>query len=160
MAKEKKITPVNYNGTDAQLRDALFDRNLYVPLDENNKLIRKHAISLLQSWEDEHRVDTSRKVRVIFHKSMSPSGGPYVFLSLNNKTIQAPYEKPVDVPEYMLTECCDRAVTLVRYDNGVVNAGGKIHKIPTYPYTRIGYVDELDKVDSSDVAPATEEQAD
>lgn len=146
MAKEKTIGPVNYNGTDAHLRDALFVRDLFIPLDENNKLIRKHAVMLLQEWEDSHRKDNSRRVRVIFHKSMSPSGGPYVFASVNNHTIQAPYEKPVDIPEYFLTECIDRAVTLSRYESGNVNSSSVVNRIPTYPYTRLGYADELDAV--------------
>lgn len=144
MAKEKVISSVNYSGTDAHLRDALFARDLFIPLDENNKLIRRHAVMLLQEWEDSHKKDNSRRVRVIFHKSMSPSCGPYVFASVNNHTIQAPYEKPVDIPEYFLTECIDRAVTLSRHENGNVNDRGPVNRIPTYPYTRLGYVDELD----------------
>lgn len=154
MAKEKNIGPVNYSGTDAHLRDALFVRDLFIPLDENNKLIRKHAVMLLQEWEDAHKKDDSRRVRVIFHKSMSPSGGPYVFASVNNHTIQAPYEKPVDIPEYFLTECIDRAVTLSRHENGNVNAPSVVNRIPTYPYTRLGYVDELDAVKT---APTVED---
>lgn len=154
MAKEKTINPVNFNGTDAHLRDALFARDLFVPLDENNKLIRKHAVMLLQEWEDAHKKDNSRRVRVIFHKSMNPSGGPYMFASVNNYTIQAPYEKPVDIPEYLLTECIDRAVTLSRYEDGNVNKRDAVNRIPTYPYTRLGYVDELDAVQT---APTVEE---
>ena len=91
---EFKLTKVNFKGTSDYLRDELFKRNLFIPTDEEGKLIREHAISLLQDWEATHKYDEKpRKCRVIFHHSMNPSSGPYVFASLNEKTYQAPYEK-------------------------------------------------------------------
>ena len=97
-------------------------------------------------WRQEHAgVDpTTRKCRVIFHTSSNPSAGPYVFASVNNKNFQAPYGKEVVVPEYMLRECIDRAYT-TSYQSKSDEFGRQSTvevKIPTYPYTFLGYVEE------------------
>lgn len=144
--KETMNEKINLSGTDAYLRDELFKRNMFIPLDENNKLIRKHAISLLQEWETVHSDSNgSRKCRVIFHASMNPSAGPYVFASVNDKTYKAPYEKEVQIPEYILRECIDRAVTTdykFADDDNTGRAKRIEVKTPVYPYTFMGYVDE------------------
>lgn len=142
---EFKLTKVNFKGTSDYLRDELFKRNLFIPTDEEGKLIREHAISLLQDWEATHKYDEKpRKCRVIFHHSMNPSAGPYVFASLNEKTYQAPYEKEVVLPEYVLRECIDRAVTtnIVYEEDEFGRTRTKEQKTPLYPYTLVGYVED------------------
>lgn len=139
------LRPVNFKGSSDYLRDELFKRNLFIPTDDEGKLIRAHAISLLQDWESNHPYDVKpRKCRVIFHHSMNPSAGPYVFASVNEKNFQAPYEKEVIVPEYMLRECIDRAVTtnIVYEEDEFGRTQTKEQKTPLYPYTMLGYVDE------------------
>ncbi len=123
---------------DAELMSLLRERNLAVPFNEQNRLVRSQAVALLKQWDNENPyLDTERTVRVIFHNSTNPSAGNYVYASINNKNFQAPFEKEVTIPEYFLSECIDRACT-VRYeyddDNKVT-----IKKIPTYPYTIVGY---------------------
>ena len=145
--KNTSFTDMDLNtASDLQIRDMLFERGLHIPLTEDNKLIRKHAVSLLMNWRQEHAgVDpTTRKCRVIFHTSSNPSAGPYVFASVNNKNFQAPYGKEVVVPEYMLRECIDRAYT-TSYQSKSDEFGRQSTvevKIPTYPYTFLGYVEE------------------
>ena len=139
------LKPVNFKGTNDYLRDELFKRKLFIPTDDEGKLIRAHAITLLQEWETEHPYDKKpRKCRVIFHHSMNPSAGPYVFASINEKNFQAPYEKEVIIPEYMLRECIDRAVTksIVYEEDEFGRTQTVEHKTPVYPYTMLGYVEE------------------
>jgi hypothetical protein len=75
---------------------------------------------------------------------MNPSAGPYVFASLNEKTFQAPYEKEVVLPEYVLRECIDRAVTtnIVYEEDEFGRTKTKEQKTPLYPYTLVGYVED------------------
>lgn len=139
------LKPVNFKGTNDYLRDELFKRHLFIPTDDEGKLIRAHAITLLQGWETEHPYDQKqKKCRVIFHHSMNPSAGPYVYASINEKNFQAPYEKEVVIPEYMLRECIDRAVTksIVYEEDEFGRTQTVEHKTPVYPYTMLGYVEE------------------
>lgn len=139
------LKPVNFKGTNDYLRDELFKRHLFIPTDDEGKLIRAHAITLLQEWETEHPYDQKqKKCRVIFHHSMNPSAGPYVYASINEKNFQAPYEKEVVIPEYMLRECIDRAVTksIVYEEDEFGRTQTVEHKTPVYPYTMLGYVEE------------------
>ena len=134
------------NSSDMQIRDMLFQRGLSVPLTEDNKLIRRHAVSMLMDWRQDHaKADTSsRKCKVIFHSSSNPSAGPYVFASVNTHNFQAPYGKEVVVPEFMLRECIDRAYTTT-YQSQQDEFGRQSSvevRIPTYPYTFLGYVEE------------------
>ena len=145
MATPRKESKLNLQGTDLELRDQLFDRGLAVPLTEDNKLIRKQAVTLLQNWAQEHENDVkSRKCKVIFHQSGNPSSGPYVFASINDKNFQAPYNKEVIVPEYMLRECIDRAqIVSYRQERDEHNRNQLVEvRTPLYPYTFLGYVDE------------------
>ena len=101
----------------------------------------------------EAKHDIHEKVRVIFHNSGNPSAGPYVFASINEKNFQAPYEQEVVIPKYFLTECIDRARTVV-YEQ-VQTPGQKIATpkyIPTYPYTILGPAVEETEDTSSVVA--------
>ena len=139
------LKPVNFKGTNDYLCDELFKRHLFIPTDDEGKLIRAHAITLLQEWETEHPYDQKqKKCRVIFHHSMNPSAGPYVYASINEKNFQAPYEKEVVIPEYMLRECIDRAVTksIVYEEDEFGRTQTVEHKTPVYPYTMLGYVEE------------------
>lgn len=160
MATTVTFTDMDLNSaSDMQVRDMLFERGLSIPLTEENKLIRKHAIALLMDWRQEHANDPlSRKCRVIFHTSSNPSAGPYVYASVNNKNFQAPFGKEVTVPEYMLRECIDRAYTTsyqTQQDEFGRQSTVEVH-IPTYPYTFLGYVEE--QVDGSlEVVPTPDQ---
>lgn len=145
------LKPVNFKGTNDYLRDELFKRKLFIPTDDEGKLIRAHAITLLQEWETEHPYDQKqKKCRVIFHHSMNPSAGPYVYASINEKNFQAPYEKEVVIPEYMLRECIDRAVTksIVYEEDEFGRTQTVEHNTPVYPYTMLGYVEEEEQEDN------------
>lgn len=161
MANTPVFTDTDLNSaSDMQVRDMLFERGLHIPLTEDNKLIRKHAIRLLMDWRQDHASmnENARKCRVIFHTSSNPSAGPYVYASVNSKNFQAPYGKAVVVPEYMLRECIDRAYTTsyqTQQDEFGRQSTVEVH-IPTYPYTFLGYVEE--QVDGTEEVVPTPEQ--
>lgn len=125
---------------DADLLAELRERGRVAPLNEEGRIIRSECINMLNEMDDlEAKHDPSERVRVIFHNSGSPSAGPYVFASINEKNFQAPYEQEVVIPKYFLTECIDRARTIV-YEQ-VQKPGQKLSApkyIPTYPYTILG----------------------
>ena len=139
---------VNYNTLkDAELIKACDDRGLVSPLNEEGRVMRAEAIRMLKERDDtEAKNDVSERVWVVFHNSGSPSAGPYVFASINEKNFQAPYEKEVCIPKYFLTECIDRAQTLKRQYS--IQADGSsasiVTRIPTYPYTIIRAATEED----------------
>lgn len=134
-----------YTGTNEQLHDALVDRGLFVPSFEG-KFDRKRAIRALQQWEISHPDKPNRICRVTFSYSRDPSASmKYVQATINGKKWVFPYEKEVEVPEYVLKECIDRAV---REEFAPLNASddaepGKYKTIKTkiYPYMFHGYVE-------------------
>lgn len=125
---------------DADLLAELRERGRIAPLNEDGRVMRNECIRMLNDMDDlEAKHDIHEKVRVIFHNSGNPSAGPYVFASINEKNFQAPYEQEVVIPKYFLTECIDRARTVV-YEQ-VQTPGQKLATpkyIPTYPYTILG----------------------
>ena len=139
---------VNYNTLkDAELIKACDDRSIIAPLNEEGRVIRAEAIKALKQHDDtEAKNDVTERVWVVFHNSGSPSAGPYVFASINEKNFQAPYEKEVCIPKYFLTECIDRAQTIKRQYS--IQADGSsasiVTRIPTYPYTIIRPATEED----------------
>ncbi len=143
MAREKNLGRVDYSAGDAHLRDALFDRNLHIPLDEKNKLIRRHAIMLLQEWESRNaHLYTPRKAEVIFHRSPDASAGNMVFASVNSYNMVAPYEVPVIVPEFILKECIDRARTVMRYNSdGIIGNKTEPSYSLVYPYEVLRWIE-------------------
>ena len=139
---------VNYNTLkDAELIKACDDRSIIAPLNEEGRVIRAEAIRALKQRDDtEAKNDVTERVWVVFHNSGSPSAGPYVFASINEKNFQAPYEKEVCIPKYFLTECIDRAQTIKRQYS--IQADGSsasiVTLIPTYPYTIVRPATEED----------------
>lgn len=139
---------INYNTLkDAELIKACDDRGFIAPMNEDGRVIRTEAIRMLKERDDtEAKNDVSERVWVVFHNSGSPSAGPYVFASVNEKNFQAPYEKEVCIPKYFLTECIDRAYTIKRSYS--IQADGStasvVTKMPTYPYTVIRSASEED----------------
>ena len=139
---------VNYSTLkDAELIKACDDRNIIAPLNEEGRVIRAEAIRALKQRDDtEAKNDVTERVWVVFHNSGSPSAGPYVFASINEKNFQAPYEKEVCIPKYFLTECIDRAQTIKRQYS--IQADGSsasiVTRIPTYPYTIVRTATEED----------------
>ena len=139
---------VNYNTLkDAELIKACDDRSIIAPLNEEGRVISAEAIRALKQRDDtEAKNDVTERVWVVFHNSGSPSAGPYVFASINEKNFQAPYEKEVCIPKYFLTECIDRAQTIKRQYS--IQADGSsasiVTRIPTYPYTIVRTATEED----------------
>lgn len=139
---------INYTTLkDAELIKACDDRGFIAPMNEDGRVIRTEAIRILKERDDtEAKNDVSERVWVVFHNSGSPSAGPYVFASVNEKNFQAPYEKEVCIPKYFLTECIDRAYTIKRSYS--IQADGStasvVTKMPTYPYTVIRPASEED----------------
>lgn len=139
---------INYSTLkDAELIKACDDRGFIAPMNEEGRVIRAEAIRMLKERDDtEAKNDVSERLWVVFHNSGSPSAGPYVFASVNEKNFQAPYEKEVCIPKYFLTECIDRAATVKRSYS--IQADGSVAsvvtKIPTYPYTIIRKASEED----------------
>ena len=57
MANNTVFTDTDLNSaSDMQIRDMLFERGLHIPLTEDNKLIRKHAVRLLMDWRQDHAI--------------------------------------------------------------------------------------------------------
>lgn len=158
--KEAKI---NYTGTDAYLRDALSDRSLYIPVDANNQLLRNKAIRLLQDWETLNAKPNNRKVRVMFTRSNNASAGNYIYVGINNKNWQIPYDVEVVIPEYILTEVIDRSVinkTVVEFDESNLRSRKRDIKVTVYPYVKYGYVDEDEEVnDAVEITPTEADSA-
>jgi hypothetical protein len=142
--KEPTITNNKYTTyKDVELVSELRSRGRAAIIDQDGRVMRAEAIRILLELDAE-AITNTRKVRVIFHDSSNPSAGPYVFASINDRNFQAPYEKEVVVPEYMLRECIDRAVTTMHVQEedelGIRRTVRK--RIPTYPYTLLGYIED------------------
>lgn len=137
---------------DADLVAEMRSRGQVTPLSEDGHVMRGETIMRLMEMDElAAKNDITEKVRVIFHNSNNPSAGPYVFASINEKNFQAPYEKEVVIPRYFLTECIDRARTVVYEQIQTPGVRGSEPKyIPTYPYTILGPAVEED--DDNNVA--------
>lgn len=129
---------------DAEIMSLMRAWNLTPPLTEEGRLAREEACARCREWENaQASCDTNKRVRVIFHSSSNPSAGPYVFASINDKNFQAPFEKEVEIPEYMLRECIDRAKTTF-FEQQEDERGRRVtvqRSTPTYPYTYLGIVE-------------------
>lgn len=148
---------INYTGTDAYLRDQLSDRSLYIPVDENNRLLRNQAIRALREYETLHAKPNTRKVRVTFTRSGNANAGNYIYVGLNNKNWQIPYDVEVVLPEYVLTEVIDRSVIIKNvYEENEHGVGSKKKevKVTVYPYFKHGYVENDEEVlDAVEIKP-------
>ncbi len=132
-----------FKGSDKALAEALIKNKVKVPMTDEGILKRDEAIEALEEAKKKQPVDEmERKVRVIFHKSNNPNANPnYVFLSLNEKSMQAPYEQEVSIPMKFLRGCVDKA-QVIEY---VYDSEGKVkeNRINIYPYTMLGYEDQM-----------------
>lgn len=138
---------INLKGSDASLIKELEMRNLEVPMSGEGNLIRGAAIEALRAVEkaDNEAKKLERKCKVIFHRSNNPNANPnYVFVSLNERSFQAPYEEEVEIEEKYLRGCIDLAQVIdyafVPGTDGSTDI--KERRINIYPYTFLGYVDE------------------
>lgn len=136
--------------SDADLAAEMRERGQVAPLSQDGHILRAECIARLMELDDiAAKSDITEKVRVIFHRSGNPSAGPYVFASINDKNFQAPYEKEVVIPKYFLTECIDRARTIVFEQVQTPGQKGSGPKyIATYPYTILGPAVESNESDS------------
>lgn len=142
---EKVKTPNWAIETDAAIMTEMSDRGLEIPID-NGRLVRTVAIRMLKSAIDASKpLDTYRKMRVIFHRSGREAEAPYLFLGLNGRSFQVPYEVEVLLPEPVVRTCCDNAV-ITEYDiksfdksKGAVEVSERV--IRAVPYTFVGYED-------------------
>ncbi len=131
---------------DNELRALLHEREIDMPLDEDNKLIRKIAYAELKKWDTNNKVRVDRKMKVVFHKTAEEAAAPFVFLALNGKAYQAPFETEVVLPESVIKACCDHAKRTEYINTGKTDDNGRIEynevEIHTQPYTFIEYVEE------------------
>lgn len=123
---------------DAELIKLLRQRKLPIPTREGGFVDKLDAAKELKRY-DENKRQNEERVWVTFHRSSHPNSGPYVFASVNEKTMIAPYDEKVCIPRYFLTECIDRAI-ITTFDQEETARGFKLtqSKIPTYPYTLHG----------------------
>ena len=135
---------INLKGSDESLIKELEKRNLEVPMSGEGNLIRGAAIEALRTAE-KNETNDARKCKVIFHRSNNPNANQnYVFISLNKRSFQAPYEEEVVLEEKYLRGCIDLAQVVdyafVPGKDGSTDI--KERRINIYPYTFLGYVDE------------------
>lgn len=137
---------VNFKGTDEALIKELEKRNLEVPMSGEGNLIRGAAIESLKAAEksEDTAKKLDRKCRIIFHRSNNPNANQnYVFVSLNERSFQAPYEEEIEIEEKYLRGCIDLA-QIVDYSFVPGKDGStevKERRVNIYPYTFLGYVD-------------------
>ena len=128
---------------DAELIRLLQQRKLPIPTMNGGFVNKTDAARALKKW-DKSRSQNEERVWVTFHQSAHPSAGPYVFASINDKTIQCPFDTKVCIPRYFLTECIDRAINVTYYQKEIPGQGFKRldNRIPTYTYTIHGIATE------------------
>lgn len=137
---------VNFKGTDEALIKELEKRNLEVPMSGEGNLIRGAAIESLKAAEktEDESKKLERKCKIIFHRSNNPNANEnYVFVSLNDRSFQAPYEEEIEIEEKYLRGCIDLA-QIVDYSFVPGKDGStevKERRVNIYPYTFLGYVD-------------------
>lgn len=137
---------VNFKGTDEALIKELEKRNLEVPMSGEGNLIRGAAIESLKAAEktEDESKKLDRKCKIIFHRSNNPNANEnYVFVSLNDRSFQAPYEEEIEIEEKYLRGCIDLA-QIVDYSFVPGKDGStevKERRVNIYPYTFLGYVD-------------------
>lgn len=129
-----------------ELHTLLHQRSLEAVLGDDGKLIRQIAVDKLKKWDAENEETPTRMCRAVFHKTGDEAALPYVFLALNGKTYQAPYDKEVVIPEHVLKACCDNAKRTTYRMDGIDKETGLVKyrkdTIHTQPYTILGYVEE------------------
>lgn len=137
---------VNFKGTDEALIKELEKRNLEVPMSGEGNLIRGAAIESLKAAEksEDTAKKLDRKCRIIFHRSNNPNANQnYVFVSLNERSFQAPYEEEIEIEEKYLRGCIDLAQVIdysfIPGKDGSTEV--KERRVNIYPYTFLGYVD-------------------
>jgi len=129
-----------------ELIDLLFTREISRPTDDEGKLLRKQAIAKLTEWDDAHPDEyrTDPKVRVIFSRTGGASVAPYVFIGLNGRGYQVPYDTEVTLP-LSVVRVCDTAVS-TKYEtvtDPVTQRANVVEKKERrYPYTIIGLANE------------------
>lgn len=135
--------------TNANLARELEELGLQIPTTFDGEFDRDKALAMRKAKLAEKAAEEKlqRKVRVIFNHSTNPNAGSYVFGSVNHHNFQAPYGIEVDIPEFLLRGAIDNAKT-VTWER-VSRPGGTEEIVrketPVYPYTFIGYVEDLEK---------------
>ena len=129
--------------TDVNLYKYLKHYCLDVPETEKGKLIRGEAVSILTEYQEMLMNEEDRRVKVVFHKTGDPTQGEYVFIGLNGRGYQIPFEKEVVLPQSVI-EVADNAV-VTTYKQSARSSFGEIthdsfeHKL--YPYTIISFME-------------------
>lgn len=139
----------NYNlMKDAELRDILFRRGLTIPMDDDGKLLRAHAVAVIEGDDEQRRpLADYPKVRVIFHRTAEASNNKgYIFVKHNDLPLQIPYGVEVKLPEPVLKSTIDNAVIKHYEFDGVDEqtntARYTMFESKRFPYTFLGYVEE------------------
>lgn len=129
--------------TDEFLKKTLQYFCLQMPEDEKGNFLRGEAVQRLTDYQNMLAAEEDRRVKAIFHRTGDPTLGEYVFIGLNGRAYQIPYDLEVVVPESVLRVADDARVT--QFKQGGKTSAGNVsyttydHRV--YPYTLIEYID-------------------
>lgn len=116
----KAVEKPNYTKfKNEELTDELFQRKLDIPLNDDGKLIRKHALQMLIAWDEAHpeKYRKDPKVRVIFSRPQGEEG-KYLFIGLNGRGYQIPYNVEVVLPASVVRVADDAIAESSEYTEG------------------------------------------
>lgn len=129
---------------DTELYKYLTTYCLEVPQNEKGELIRGEAVKSLNAYQEMLANEEDRRVKVIFHKTGDPTQGHYVFVGLNGRGYQIPFDKDVVLPSSVVRVCDDAVVARFEQSGGIDK--GRVAQHVTYqklyPYTILEYMDE------------------
>ena len=129
---------------DAELYGFLKHYCLEVPENEKGKLIREQAVRTLIGYQNMLASEEDRRVKVIFHKTGDPTQGEYVFIGLNGRGYQIPFDREVVLPESVVRVCDDSKVTTFK-QSATSHMGEIVHdsfEHNLYPYTILEFMDD------------------
>lgn len=135
---------VNFqNLPDTELYKFLRNYCLEVPENDKGKLVRGEAIQSLLSYQEMLISEEDRRMKVVFHKSGDPAQGEYVFIGLNGRGYQIPFDKEVVLPESVVRVCDDAKTTTFKQSSnsslGQISHDSFEHKL--FPYTIVEFMD-------------------
>lgn len=129
--------------TDEFLKKTLAYFCLQLPEDNKGNFIRGEAVQRLTDYQNMMAAEEDRRVKVIFHRTGDPTLGEYVFIGLNGRAYQIPYDVEVVLPESVVRVADDARVTQFKQsgktEQGNVRYTSFDHKV--YPYTMVEYLD-------------------
>lgn len=130
--------------TDTRLKKYLEHYCLAIPEDEKGRFLRGDAVQLLVEYQKMLTAEEDRRMKVVFHRTGDQTQGEYVFVGLNGRGYQIPYDTEVVLPESVVRVCDDAKVTTFKQSDapsyGRIDRKSFEHS--TAPYTFIEWMDE------------------